>query len=241
MRDLYLIAARRVCCGFLALVICQMQAFGSFHFWVISEIYSTADGSVQFIEMSCDSSSQNFIGNHRLITRENGVIKNTFIIPNNVVGNTLNKSLLFATPGFASLPGGITPDFTISNNFLSLFNGTIDFEGADVATYTSLPADGITSLYRTSGGAQSQGVNSPRNFAGQAGSVQPAPRLGIQRVQTNIVISFVSISGRTYGMERTRALTGAWETISTISGDGAPKRVTNSVSGNAAFYRLRQN
>jgi hypothetical protein len=107
--------------------------------------------------------------------------------------------------------------------------------------YQNLPADGTQSIHRTSTGVQSVGVNSPRNFAGQVGSVQPAPILSIQRVQTNAVISFLSASGRAYAMERTRVLTGAWETISTISGDGAPKRVTNSLSGNAAFYRLRQN
>ena len=245
MRELSSVLVRRVCCGLMALIIGQMQVFGAFHLWELSEVYSNGDGSVQFIEMSCAFGSQNFIGDHRIIARDgNGVVRSTFTIPNDVVGNTLNKYLLFATPGFASLPGGIVPDFAISNNFLSLINGSVSFESVDTLTYQSLPADGVQSIHSTPGGAQTVAVNSPRNFAGQAGSIQPSPRLSIQRPQTNVVwISFMSAADRTYGLERTRVLTGAWETVSTITGDGTLKRYTNALtlSGDRAFYRLRQN
>jgi hypothetical protein len=124
---------------------------------------------------------------------------------------------------------------------LSLDNGSVELEGADTVVYSTLPRDGVNSVYFTSSGVQSAAANSPRNFAGLTGSVQPAPMLSIQRAQTNIVISFISASGRTYGLEHTTVLTGAWETVETIPGDGALKRVTNSLSGDAAFYRLRQN
>ena len=241
MRELSSVLVRRVCCGLMALVICQMQVFGAFHLWRISEVYSSADGSVQFIEMSTSFPNENFIGGHRIIARDgNGVIKSAFTIPNNLVGSTQNKSVLFGTPAFASA-ASLTPDFTIPRDFLSRGNGSVSFENVDTMTYQNLPADGINSIHRTPTGVQAVGVNTPRNFAGQTGSVQPGPSLNIQRVQTNAVISFLSASGRTYGMERTRVLTGAWETINSITGDGAIKRVTNSISGNAAFYRLRLN
>jgi uncharacterized repeat protein (TIGR01451 family) len=82
---------------------------------------------------------------------------------------TMGRSLLLATSGFAGLPGGITPDFIIPNNFLFTGGGLVDFAGVDALDYTAgeLPLDGVNSL----SGSNTTSTNSPTNFAGQTGSV----------------------------------------------------------------------
>jgi hypothetical protein len=246
MRRLYSFSflVRRVCCGLLALAICQMQVFGAFHLWRVSEVYSNSDGSVQFVEMFCELAGQNFVANHQLISRDaNGVIKGVCVIPNNVVGNSLNNYLLFGTVGFSAV-AGVQPDATLPPDFLSRTSGSVSFETIDTMNYQNLPQDGFSSIHRNPSGVQIVALNSPRNFSRQAGLIRPGPSLSIQRPSTNVVwISFLSAAGRTYAMERTRVLTGAWETVSTIPGDGTLKRYTNTLtlSGDRAFYRLRQN
>jgi uncharacterized repeat protein (TIGR01451 family) len=142
----------------------------TFHLWVVNEIFSCADGSVQFIELVTTFNGQEFLNGHQLqATNSNGSQTHSFIFPGNSGSPTANKSLLIATAGFGSLPGGITADFTISDNFLFTEGGSISLVGADTLTYNTgkLPLDGISSLARSGGTS----ANSPRNFAGQQGSV----------------------------------------------------------------------
>jgi hypothetical protein len=98
-----------------------------------------------------------------------GTVTNTFTFPTNLPSDTANRTFLVATPGFASLPGGVTPNYTMPTNFLFRPDGRVSLVGADTVTYTNLPANGILSIDRNGATA----VNSPRNFAGQQGSVSP--------------------------------------------------------------------
>jgi uncharacterized repeat protein (TIGR01451 family) len=84
--------------------------------------------------------------------------------------STANRTFLVATPGFGSLSGGVTPDYTISTNFIFTASGRLNFgPNFDIFTYNAgqLPLDGINSLNRNF----ATGVNSPQNFADQTGSV----------------------------------------------------------------------
>ena len=93
----------------ISLVLISNSAQAAFHLWSFSEFFSNADGSVQFIEMVAAGSGET-VANGAQIRTTSG---NTFSFPGNLTGNTLNKRLLIATSGFASIPGAVTPDFTL--------------------------------------------------------------------------------------------------------------------------------
>ncbi len=146
----------------------------TFHTFVISEVYSSADGAVQFVELkeNLGFNGQNLFAGHTLTaTNADGTQEHVFTFPANLPSaSTANKRVLIATANFASLPGGVTPDYVIPTGFL-FEGGGVNFAllagGADVS-YTALPTNGQQSLAFPGGSAA---VNSPTNFAGQAGSV----------------------------------------------------------------------
>jgi hypothetical protein len=142
----------------------------TFHLWEINEIFSCAGGSIQFIEMVTASPGQQFLAGHQLrAVNITGSQTRTFAFPSNAPGNSQNKSLLIATANFGSLAGSVTPDFVIPANFLFAEGGSISLVGADTFNYGvgQLPLNRVSSL--GPGGVNT--ANSPRNFAGQQGSV----------------------------------------------------------------------
>jgi serralysin len=154
------------------LIVCGLYhapAHGFGHLWHFTEAYSNSSGSVQFIEMHTDAPGEFFI--QGLSVRSNG---NTFVFPSNLSGSTTaEKRLLLATAGFASLPGGVQPDFTIPANFFSPFGDTLVFNAfgdVDSFTFTStqFPRDGVLSLNAET---RVLAPNSPTNFAGTTGHV----------------------------------------------------------------------
>lgn len=147
-------------------------AHATFHTYQINELYSNADGSVQFIELheAFGASGQNLLGVHTIsVTR--GPTTHTFSfatdLPN---GNTANTSVLIATPGFAGL-GIVTPDYIVPAGFLFTGGGTVNYAGVDSLIYPSLPTDGVHSLFRDGTIA----TNLATNFAGQTGSIAAPP------------------------------------------------------------------
>ncbi|MEZ6193897.1 MAG: PEP-CTERM sorting domain-containing protein [Phycisphaerales bacterium] len=154
------------------------QAHATFHLWDITEVYSNADGSVQYIEMETIFNSQEFLINHTIQASDNGSVINTFTFPSNSPSPTAGHKLLLATPGFAALPGAVTPDFILPA--APFFNPdspatSINFVAADIFSFTAtdLPTDGVLSLNRN----LTTGTNSPTNFAGQTGSLVGSPTL----------------------------------------------------------------
>jgi hypothetical protein len=166
-------ASRRLMCS--VAVLCAMAAFSqpakaAFHLWSLNEVYTNNSGSLQFIELSTAFSSQQFVGGQQVFAINIGAsITNTFTIPANLPGDSTGHTFLIGTAGLAAA-GGPTPDFIMPNGFLFAAGGTINFFGANSGPYSALPTDGL--LSRTWGGGNA--VNSPKNFAGQTGSV-PAP------------------------------------------------------------------
>ncbi|MGI9457498.1 MAG: hypothetical protein ACR2NU_13120 [Aeoliella sp.] len=145
-----------------------LPAQATFHLWEIQEVYSNSDGSVQFIELFTNFNSQQFVGGQSITTATDG---NTFTFPNqNSPSPTSLHHLLFATPGFASLPGGVTPNYTIPVNFFDPGGDTINFVGADFVIFASAPTDNINSLNFPGG---TVATNSPTNYAGDEGSLRP--------------------------------------------------------------------
>jgi hypothetical protein len=160
------------------------SAHATFHLWYITELFSNADGTIQFIELKALASGQEFVSGHT-ITSSSGTTTRSFTFPSNLPGDTASmdggdpyygggmttyKSMLIGTQGFAGL-GIVKPDFVVPNGFLFTTDGRVNFgEGADSLTYGSLPTDGSHSLYRD--GATN--VNTPMNFAGESGTVSAA-------------------------------------------------------------------
>ena len=156
-----------------ALLATPERAAANFHLWEIAEVYSNADGSIQYIEFTTTFDGQGVVDAHVLRATSDGVIRN-FDFDRNLVGATANRSFLVATPGFAALPGAVAPDFVLPcGPFFdpAAASITIDFIGADSLTFagSALPTDGSNALRATVSGALSTAGNAPTNFASETG------------------------------------------------------------------------
>ena len=143
-------------------------ALGSFHLFRIQEIYSSADGSVQFIELreSSGSDFENFWAGVTL-TSTQGSTTRALTFPGNLPSTqTASRSVLIATPAFAAL-AGVAPDFVVPAPFLFPGGGTLNYGGVDSVTYPPMPSDGVSSVDRNGVAA----TNTPTNFAGQTGAL----------------------------------------------------------------------
>jgi len=146
----------------------------SFHIFHVSEAYSNADGTVQFIEFHGEADGQNLWAGHTLTVTKAGNPTHTFNFLTNLPnGQTNGKSVLVATQAFADLTG-ITPNYIIPSNFLyTTGTQSINFPGMDDLSNFILPTDGEHSI----GEDGDTEVNSPRNFAGVTGTINPNPVL----------------------------------------------------------------
>lgn len=144
----------------------------------ITQLYSNADGSVQFIVVrdngasDCDSTEALWAG-FSLYAMGPGP-QQTYVFPNNLpTCATTGKSILIATAGFAAL-GIVTPDFVIPNGFLQRPSGSVALASHQLVTYTALPDDGVHALaVPTSGFVLSVVPNLATNLAGASASVVP--------------------------------------------------------------------
>ena len=155
------------------------SANATFHLWQIAEIYSNANGTVQYIELTTTAGGQQFVGGHQVTVLQNGAT-HLFTLPSDLPGDTTNHKFLIGTEGFASL-GVVTPDYVVPNGFLFQPNGIVDFAGVDVVTYNPLPSDGVSALNH----AGNIVVNAPTNFAGATG------RIGAQQASPQCTLSAV--------------------------------------------------
>ncbi len=152
----------------LALIAGAPSVWADNHKWEIAEVFSSLDGTVQFIELFNPDKDEHGLLGQRLTTSSG----NVFVFPSSLsTTNTENRRLLIATAAFAAIPGAPTPDYLIPAGFLQRAGDTLTYLATpDSLTFASLPADGLTSL----SGTGAQGTNSPTNFAGQSGSVRLA-------------------------------------------------------------------
>ena len=154
-----------------ALVMATSNAFAAFHLFQIDQIYSNADGTVQFVVLfePVPTPGEDQWGGQSI--RASGPLgTQTYVFPSNLPkGATGGKRVLVATQGFAAL-GIVTPDFVVPNGFLPIGGGTINYADVDLVTYSALPTDGVSAVSRF--GAVFQ--NRATNFAGQSASVGAA-------------------------------------------------------------------
>ena len=165
----------------------------AFHAWIISEIYSNANGTIQFIEMRSPIDGQQFLSGHNIKVTDGATTKTVVFPPPDPVGPTANKKFLIGSAGFKAL-GIVTPDYDMPNGFLFLNGGTLTFSDFyDSVSYPALPLDGTQSLNRIGnfGSNFSIGPNSPTNYAGNTGSIVPAN--AAPGAPTNVIVSTAGI------------------------------------------------
>ena len=139
-------------------------AQATFHIVRMVELYSNADGTVQFLEIEALAPGQQFWAGQRLASSGGGNLR-TFTFPDNLPGDTSGRSVLIATQGFAAL-GIVTPDFIVPNGFFVQAGGTVNFADVDLWSHGALPSDN-RSIDRD-GAARAP---TPRNFNNQIGTI----------------------------------------------------------------------
>lgn len=175
------IAPRLALLALGATLVFAAPARAAFHLWKIQEVFSSADGAVQFVELFCPppNSGEFFLNLHTIKATSDGVPV-TFTLDHNLSGqaSTSGRTFLLATSGFSALAGGVAPDYTLPANFINpnAASISINFSDVDILTFTGaqLPKDGVSALVDSNpAGAANLApqTNSPKNFAGAAGSV----------------------------------------------------------------------
>ena len=145
------------------------------HLWTINEVFSNADGTIQFVELHCPAGAdfETGVNSKNMTSLATG---GDFTIAGLSLSATGDKFLLFATADFAALPGAPTPDLIIPPGSVPFIGIGVDekIHYCPACNYDSfsfladaLPVDGIDSLSFD----LSTGTNSPTNFAGDSGSV----------------------------------------------------------------------
>ena len=170
--------------GALSLGLCLLapNADASFHTYQIDQIYSNADGTIQFVVLreTLGYPAEFYLSGHTF-TRTQASTTQTYTFMKDLPGasmggyggmmnSTAFTNVLIATAGFAAL-GLVTPDYVIPNGFLPLANGTINYAGVDQVSYASLPTDGASAVNRSGMVIQ----NVATNFAGDSASVTGGP------------------------------------------------------------------
>src|SRR3954467_11414905 len=86
------------------------SAVATFHLWDLNEVYSNADGSVQFVELSTTADGQEQLGGQTITLTVPGATR-TFTFGANLASSaTAHHSLLIGTDSLHTLYG-IEPDY----------------------------------------------------------------------------------------------------------------------------------
>ena len=103
------ISSTRPCGGAwrIALVATPAQAF--FHLWTLAEFYTSADGSVQFIEIVTSGSFETASSGAQIRTTSES---HTFNFPSSLADPDL-RQVVARNSGFGTLAGGVTPDYVL--------------------------------------------------------------------------------------------------------------------------------
>jgi serralysin len=137
----------------------------SFHQFHISEVFSNANGTVQYVVFTGEQDGQNVWGNKSMTMTATGQPTKTFSfgvdLPN---AETMGKTVLVATQGFADL-GLVTPDYIMPAGFLFPGGGTLSFPNMDSITFSAMPTNGYTAI---SENGTTTVAGTPSNFAGDS-------------------------------------------------------------------------
>ncbi len=219
-------------------------ANAAFHLWRIDQVYSNADGSVQYVVMH-ESSGSDFEsfwrGNFLQTTSAAGTVQRFQFQSDLPSTNTASRMVLIATSGFAAL-NLVTPDYTVPNGFIPTGGGTLDYaSGTDRIALPVLPSDGVTAIDRN--GHDVAAV--PANFAGAAAALNMPPPVGGAAPDLNqqgLTGSWFEPATSGQGIELefypnlvapgTAFVSGAWFTFDTAPVGGSDRERWYTFSGN---------
>jgi len=149
--------ARALAAGVLLLALTTHPARAAAPSFQIDQVFSNADGSVQYVilrETAGLNGQNGFKG--LTLTATAGARTSTFTFPTDLPSaTTARRDVLIATAGYVALAAtqpefaAAPPDYVLPNLFLPTIAGTVVFAGADTFSYDALPGDGIAALYRT--------------------------------------------------------------------------------------------
>ena len=174
----------------------------------IDEVYSNADGAVQYVVLR-ETAGANGLGgfNGLQLVATHGSFAKTFTFVGNLPSNaTANAHVLVATAGFAAL-GLVAPDYVLPDRFIPTDGGALNFAGDHLA-YAVLPTDGVNAIARSGAAVP----NLATNFAGASASAPPLPVTIVEYVDPARGHYFISglapdidalDSGRIPGWQRT--------------------------------------
>lgn len=180
----------------LAASFSAFPAYGSFHAVNVSEVYTNADGSVQFIELQCLAAGQTQMQNTRVVVwNADSTVSAILFDFTTTISWVANQNMLLATASFQDT-AGFAPDFVIPNGIFFPDGrvglnrdpgvpGAIVVDGVAYGAYTgantgygtpaaALPADAFQSLKRIVFGISGRNnsndwvvaANSPRRLDG---------------------------------------------------------------------------
>lgn len=149
------------------------------HLWIVNELFSNADGTVQFVELweCCGSSIETQMAGKDVFSDAS-----SFTFPANLTGDTAYRFLLLGTAGYAALSGVPAPDYVIPDGFFSAQGDTVRWHIYPNATVSfdpgAFPLGSLHSLNHDG----TTGINSPTNYAGETGMVNlvSAPALPLR-------------------------------------------------------------
>ena len=165
----------RALCLAAATVLVSSVATAFFHTWEVEQVFSNADGSVQFVVMTTNTNGENLSSGVTFTSKDSGDNQKQVTFSKNLPsGATAGKKLLIATQSFAAL-GLVTPDFLIPDQFIPTGKGSVGDPFSVLAWGGSeLPTDGVNALYLKNF-VTSVSANRATNFAGQSASVSLPP------------------------------------------------------------------
>ena len=167
-------------CGLCLLAAMANSAQASFHLWQISQVYSNASGTIQYIQFQQPAVSfddESFLSFANL---SENTFSNLYAFPTDLPSTPgPNSFFLVATPGYAAFPGVPAPDYILpTNKWFDPAGDTINYASVvDNLTLTPglLPTNGTQALFRNiSTHATITGTNFITNFAGQTGTIPVA-------------------------------------------------------------------
>jgi hypothetical protein len=166
--------------GSIVLAITARPAIAGIHTWDVGEVFTNADGTIQFVEF-VEAGGGNFeTGISGGSTSSNAGPK-SFTWSSAPVTNTGFKRYLVASQSFANLTGAPTPDAIMPLSVLPFFfqpaSDTVNFGPYDSCPFTGVPTNGVGS--RNCETNTNQTTNSPTNYAGTSVPVVAALAAGL--------------------------------------------------------------
>jgi hypothetical protein len=222
--------------------------------WISHEIYSNADGTVQFVVMEITGYGPSLVG-RTLVASDNSTDHSfTFErdVPYTYEGSDNAEVFLVGTQRFADL-SVVKPDFVVPNGFFFVRNGSIRL-GVSEVRYQALPTDGTDALWTASTYGDSNdyiGTAVAQNRAGDSAvfalvkGVNTVVEYFNRELDDYFLTAYLSETnmldaGAFRGWERTGYSLAAW--ISPLSEGASPPRnlapVCRAYLGDTHFYSI---